>query len=184
MTDNTTLLSESRCGDPAATEQLAQTLRDELRKLAVAHLKHERVDHTLQPTALVNEAYLRLIDQSRVSWKDTSHFLGIASQLMRRILVDHARAKGSRKRGGDFHRVFLSDTPLRSQSPLDLLSINDLIETLAEAHARPARVVDMHIFGGLKLVEIAEALTISVATVKNDWRFAKAWLSSHLLEEE
>lgn len=182
MNDNSSLLNASQSGQQEATAKLAELLRCELRQIATGHLKHERKDHTLQPTALVNEAFLRLIDQSDVTWRNSNHFLGIASKLMRRILVDHARAKQSKKRGGGSGRVFLDETAL-AESPLDVLTVNDLIETLEAAHPRVARVVDMHVFGGLKLIEISDTLSVSISTVKNDWRFAKAWLNSHLNEE-
>lgn len=181
MKDAAQLLEESRHGRRSSTDELMVMLRDQLREIAQRHLKQEYVGHTLQPTALINEAYLRLMGQTQTDWKNSGHFRAIASNLMRRILVDHARAKSAGKRGGDFHRVCLTATGATDgDDPLELMLVNDLLEQLSEGNPRQALIVEYRIFGGLTLVEIADTLEVSLATVKKDWRFAKAWLASQM----
>ena len=177
----TELLSESCCGAVAATTELTEQVYDELRQIADRHLRGERADHSLQPTALVHEAFLRLIDQRSVEWQNSAHFRGIASQVMRRVLVDHARSKASQKRGRGFVKIAMEATPLVNRdSPLDVAALNDLLSELGRLNERHAAVVEQRVFGGMTIEETAAALQISPATVKNDWRAAKAWLCHQL----
>lgn len=181
MKEAARLLDESLHGRQRSTDELMVLLGDQLHEIAQRHLSRERVDHTLQPTALVNEAYLRLLGQTEVAWKNTNHFRAIASKLMRRILVDHARAKAAGKRGCDYQRVCLSAVHLTgSDDPVELVVIHDLLEKLEELNPRLGKTVEYKIFGGLTLPEIADSLSVSLATVKKDWRFCKAWLSSQM----
>lgn len=168
----------------ATAEQLIPLVYDELRRLARGFLARERRDHTLQPTALVNEAYLRLVDQSRVNWRGRSHFRAVGARMMRRILIDHARRRGGQKRGGGRHRVRLGDSLLRAPDPEvdlpELLSLNDALERLAGLDGRQARVVELRFFGGLTTAEIAESLGVSERTVEGDWKHGRAWLRREL----
>lgn len=150
--------------------------------MAALRLQEERPDHTLQPTALVNEAFLCLADQTQVEWQGKAHFCAMAATMMRRVLVDHARKRNAGKRQGDLQRVSYQETMLPdiSAHPVDVIVVNDLLERLAELNPRHARVFEMRCFGGLDVKETATVLDISAATVKNDWRFARAWLASQL----
>jgi len=177
----TQLLSAWSDGDKAALEQLMPMVYQELRRLAVRHLAHEREGHTLQATALVNEAYLRLIDQKRVRWQNRAHFLGIAAQMMRRILVDYARARRYAKRGGGAPVVSLDEaSTLSAERASDLIAVNDALTRLSELDARKGRVVELRFFGGLSVEESAEVLDISPNTVLREWKTAKAWLHREL----
>ena len=177
----TELLSAWSAGDKAALEQLMPMIYQELHRLAARHLAHERVGHTLQATALVNEAYLRLIDQKRVRWQNRAHFLGIAAQMMRRILVDYARTRRNAKRGGGAPVVSLDEAATLSvERASDLIAVNDALTRLSELDARKGRVVELRFFGGLSVEETAEVLQISPNTVLRDWRTAKAWLHREL----
>ena len=150
---------------------------NELRKLAASQLRRERVDHTLQPTALVHEVYLRLTDQRHVQWQDKSHFFGVAAQLMRRILVDHARSHVADKRGGGLPKVSLNEAIAMSRErPAELLALDESLTQLASADPQQARVVELRVFGGLTIEQAAAVMGISPATVKRDWNLAKAWL--------
>lgn len=173
----TQLLRESSQGDAGAMDRLVPVVYDELRALAASYLRRERADHTLQPTALANEAYLRLIDQRVVQWNSRSHFFGIAAQLMRRILVDHARAHRAEKRGGQAERVPL-DEAIAWTSPQDvnLIALDDALNSLSEHDARKARVVELRFFGGMSVDETAELLGVAAVTVMRDWTMAKAYL--------
>ena len=152
----------------------------ELRRIAKRHMAGERPDHVLQATALVNEVYLRLIDVHRVQWQDRAHFFAVAARLMRRVLVDFARAQKNQKRGGALHRVTLdSDLPVAS-APVDLIAIDEALQALSEAYERKAQVVELRFFGGLSVEETAEVLKISQETVMRDWKFAKNWLLREL----
>jgi RNA polymerase sigma factor (TIGR02999 family) len=154
---------------------------DELRRLADHYLRQERPDHTLQPTALVHEAYLRLVDQSRVEWQNRAHFLGVAAQLMRRILVDHARRHHALKRGGFRQKLSLDEAVDYSQTPdVDLVALDDALNALEQFDERQSRIVELRFFGGLTIEETAEALSVSPATVKVDWNMAKAWLRQEI----
>lgn len=150
--------------------------------MAALRLQDERADHTLQPTALVNEAFLRLADQTRVNWQGKAHFCAVAATMMRRVLVDHARKRNAGKRHGNLQRVQYEETVLPdiSGDPVDMVVVDDLLERLAELNARHARVFELRCFGGLDVKETATVLDVSIATVKNDWRFARAWLASQL----
>jgi RNA polymerase sigma-70 factor (ECF subfamily) len=168
-------------GDAAARERLLPEVYSELRRRAGAYLRRERPDHTLQPTALVNEVYLRLIDQRDVRWQNRAHFFGIASQLMRRILVDHARSQGADKRGGREVRVALEEDVAQQDGPdIDLIALDSALSKLEALDPRQARVVELRYFGGLSVEETAEALGSSPATVKRDWTLARAFLHQQL----
>lgn len=169
---------EGGAGDASA--RLAEALYPELRRLAAALMRRERQDHTLQPTALVGEAFLRLVDQSKIEWKDRAHFLGIAARVMRQILVDHARRHATAKRGAGAHMVTLEDNLAGNDAPVELLFVNDALERFARHDARGARVVEMRVFGGLSIDEIAGALGVSRRTVDNDWAMARMWLAREL----
>jgi RNA polymerase sigma-70 factor, ECF subfamily len=151
---------------------------DELRRLASSYLRQERSDHTLQPTALVHEAYLRLVDQKNVHWKDKGHFFAITAQLMRRILVDHARSHLAEKRGSGAAKVPLEDALVMSnERPDELLTVDESLTRLGRIDPQQARIVELRIFAGLSVEDTADLLGISPATVKRDWSMAKAWLS-------
>jgi RNA polymerase sigma-70 factor (ECF subfamily) len=177
----TRLLVDWRNGDQGALEQLIPLVHEELRRVARRHMAHERAGHTLQATALVNEAYVRLIDIRQVNWQDRTHFFAMSSRLMRRILVDFARSKGSQKRGAGAHKVSLDEALIISTEPgADLVALDDALDALAVFDARKAQVVEMRFFGGLSVEETAEALNVSVDTVMRDWKLAKAWLLREL----
>jgi RNA polymerase sigma factor (TIGR02999 family) len=175
-------------GDEAALNQLIPLVHDELRRLARRYMRRERGQRaalTLQTTALVNEAYLRLIDARRVQWKNRAHFFAIAARLMRRILVDYARAQNYAKRGGGLPQVSLDDAPeLAAERAPDLVSLDDALEALSRVDGRKGRVVELRFFGGLSVEETAEVLKVSPDTVMRDWRLAKAWLLRELSGEE
>jgi RNA polymerase sigma factor (TIGR02999 family) len=176
-----TVLARVRQGERSALEELVTLLYPELRRRAAHYLRQERRGHTLQPTALVNEACLRLFGADELGWNDRAHFLAAMAQQMRRILVDYARARNARKRPGAQVRVDLQDVAdLRKSQPIDLLAIDQALTHLALADARASRVVELRFFGGLLETETAEVLGISIATVKRDWLFAKAWLLTWL----
>jgi RNA polymerase sigma factor (TIGR02999 family) len=177
----TALLRAWGDGDDAALEQLTPLVEAELRRLARADMARERRDHTLQATALVNEAFLRLTEARRVRWQDRAHFLGISARLMRRVLVDHARARGYRKRGGGAERVTLVESLVASpEVALDVVALDRALDTLAAVDVRKSRVVELRYFGGLSVEETAEVLHVSADTVKRDWRLAKLWLLHEL----
>jgi RNA polymerase sigma-70 factor, ECF subfamily len=177
----TRLLVDWRGGDQAALEQLIPLVHDELRRLARRHMARERVDHTLQATALVNEAFVRLIDVRQIKWQDRAHFFAMSSRLMRRILVDFARSKGYQKRGGGAQKVSFDEALVVTTEPgQDLVALDDALNALAAFDGRKAQVVEMRFFGGLSVEETAEALKVSVDTVMRDWKLAKAWLLREL----
>jgi RNA polymerase sigma-70 factor (ECF subfamily) len=177
----TQLLSAWSAGDAAALKQLMPMVYTELHRLAARHLASERAGHTLQTTALVNEAYLRLIDQKRVQWQNRAHFLGIAAQMMRRILVDYARARRYAKRGGGAPVVSLDEAAeVFVEKAADLIAVDDALTRLSELDARKGRVVELRFFGGLSVEETAEVLQISSNTVLREWGTAKAWLHREL----
>ena len=172
-------------GDEHAVDRLVPLVHDRLRRLAASFLNRERPDHTLQTQALVNEAYLRLIDQGRVSWRDRAHFFAIAGRLMRRILVDHARRRGYVKRGGEAQRVSPAELEnLTIDRSPELVALDDALTALAKRDEQLARLVELRYFGGLTKEEIAEVLGISSATVTRRWRMAKAWLYRYLVKGE
>jgi RNA polymerase sigma-70 factor (ECF subfamily) len=173
----TQLLSAWSEGDKAALDALIPVVYDELRRQASRYLRRERPGHTLQTTALINEAYLRLFDQRAMKWQNRAQFFGIAAQLMRRILVDHARAKHRAKRGGSEIRVSLTDaTSVTKEPDLDLVQLDEALNKLAEIDPQQSKIVELRFFSGLNVQETAAALNISPATVKRDWSVAKAWL--------
>ena len=168
-------------GDDGALERLTPLVEAELRRLAQGYMRRERRGHTLQTSALVNEAFLRLTDARRVRWQDRAHFLGISARLMRRVLVDHARARGYRKRGGGAERVTLDEGLVTSPEPaVDVLALDRALEALAAVDVRKSQVIELRFFGGLSVEETAEVLHVSPDTVKRDWRLAKLWLLREL----
>jgi RNA polymerase sigma factor (TIGR02999 family) len=176
-TNVTQLLIGWNNGDKGALDALMPVVYDELHRQASRYLRREHVGHTLQTTALIHEAYLRLIDQSNVQWQNRAHFYGIAAQLMRRILVDHARTKKRAKRGGSDVRVSLSKANVFAVSQdLDIVALDEALERLALIDQQQSRIVELRYFSGLTVNETAEVLSISPATVKRDWSMAKAWL--------
>ena len=181
VTDITGLLLEWRSGDDGALKRLMPLVEGELHDIAERCMRGERLGHSLQATELVNEAYLRLVDARRVDWNDRTHFLAMSARLMRRVLVDAARAKGYQKRGGGAVKVTLDEALIPSAEPaLDLVALNDALEALAAFDERKSRVVEMRFFGGLSVEESAAVLHVSVDTVMRDWKLAKAWLRREL----
>jgi RNA polymerase sigma-70 factor, ECF subfamily len=179
----TMLLSALTNGEDGAASKLIPVVYDELRRLAGSYMRRERADHTLQATALVNEAYLKLIEQRAVNWQSRAHFFGVAAQLMRRILIDYARGHTREKRGGDQKKVSLDEVILFSDQQADeLLAVDDSLNLLEKMDPRQARVVELRFFAGLSVEEAAEALGVSPKTVKRDWSVAKAWLYADLKE--
>ena len=176
----TQLLIDSGSGDERAREELLPLVYAELRRLAGGYMRRERPDHTLQPTALVHEAYLRLVDQQRVDWKNRAQFLGVAAVMMRRILVNHARDRAAAKRGGHAERVSVTFAEALLRPELDVISLHDALDRLAAIDPRKGHVVELKFFGGLTTEEIAEVLHVSSATVERDWTFARAWLHDAL----
>jgi RNA polymerase sigma factor (TIGR02999 family) len=159
-----------------ARDQVLPLVYDELRRLARAFLVRERSNHTLQATALVHEAYLRLIDQRQVDWKNRAQFVGMAAVMMRRILVNYARGRAADKRGGDAERVSLSLAHIDDAPPVDLIALHDALDALAAIDARKSRIVELKFFGGLTIAEIAEVMELSPATIEREWAFSRAWL--------
>jgi len=173
----TQLLQAWSSGNRAALERLIPLVYDELHRLAHSYMRREHSDHVLQTTALVNEAYLRLVDADKVNWHDRTHFFAIAARLMRQILVHSARLRYAQKRGGRIRRVSLSDSVVFAARPdADLIELDDALAALAEIDARKAKVVELRFFGGMTLEEAAEVLEVSAKTVWRDWNLAKAWL--------
>jgi len=184
VTDVVCELSREGATHPATAETLFPIVYDELRRLARGYMGREPAGHTLQPTALVHEAYLKLVDQTRVGWKGRTHFFAVGARVMQRLLVDHARERGAHKRGAGWRRVTLAErfesTPEDGLAPERLLDLNAALERLAEVDEREARVVTLRYFGGLTVEEVAEAIGVSRRTVDNDWRHAQAWLKHEL----
>jgi RNA polymerase sigma factor (TIGR02999 family) len=179
--DVTSMLIAWSRGDSSVEDRLMEAVYDDLRRKAAGILRHESPGHTLQPTALVNEAYLRLVDQKRVAWQNRAHFLAVAARMMRRVLIDYARRRRAAKRGGEMTRVTLDDFLAPSGSrQLDLLVLDEALAELAALDARQGQIVELRAFGGLSVEETAEVLGISPATVKRDWSFAQAWLQRRL----
>jgi RNA polymerase sigma factor (TIGR02999 family) len=180
----TRLLAEARKGNRAAEKELIPLVYAELRRLAASYMRKERFDHTLQATALVHEAYIRLIPQ-RVGWRSQSHFLGVAAQQMRRILVDYARNRKAEKRAGSEKKLHLEEALLMAQEqPARLVAVHEALDRLAYDHHRQAQVVELRFFAGRTEDEISQIVGVSVETVKRDWKFAKAWLSLELRREQ
>lgn len=180
----TTCLKELTAGQTAKADDLMPLVYDQLRALAGSMLKGERADNTLQPTALVNEAYLKLVDQSRVDWKGKSHFFAIGATIMRRILVDHARSAARLKRGGDRQRIVLEHEPAISvQSDVDVLGVDEALQRLEAIDKVQARIIELRFFGGLTVAEVAEVLGISKRKVEYEWAMSRAWLRRELTGE-
>jgi RNA polymerase sigma factor (TIGR02999 family) len=186
MSDETArLLAGVAQGDRQSTEALMAYVNAELRAVAAKMMHSERPGHTLQPTALVNEAYFRMMDQKNVNWRDKSHFCAVAANLMRRILIDYARKRSAGKRGGRARSLILDEELLLSDEtdPLDLIALDDVLNELGRLNQRHARIVELRYFSGLSIEETAEVIGVSPATVKNDWRVARAWLTTQLSME-
>lgn len=178
----TQLLANWREGDEQAFAQLMPLVYDQLHRLARSYIRNERLDHTLQATALVNEAFLKLVEQDHIDWKSRAHFLGFAAHLMRHILVDYARARSTAKRGGALQRVSIEavgDVAAEVRD-LDFVALDEALDALALIDAQQARIVEMRFFGGLTCSEIAEVLAISLSTVNRDWKSAKAFLKQEM----
>jgi RNA polymerase sigma factor (TIGR02999 family) len=180
--DVTALLVEWSNGERKALEALLPAVYQELRAVAARQLRSERPGHTLQPTALVHEAYLRLVDQREADWQSRAHFFGVAAQVMRRILVDHARRRNADKRGGGVERQSLENGAERVESDVDLSMVlcDDLLSRLSGIDSRLAQIAELRVFGGLTVEQAAHVLEVSVSTAKRDWRTAKAWLAREL----
>lgn len=177
MPDVTVLLDNWSKGDQNALDQLTPVVYDELRRLAASYMRRERQDHTLQSTALVNEAYLKLVDQKNVVWQNRAHFFGIAAQMIRRILVDHARAHKAEKRGGGAGVLSLDEAiGVPEKRDIEILSLNDALTRLSELDPQQGRIVELRFFTGLSIEETAEVVGVSPATVKREWAAARAWL--------
>ncbi|MGH9802868.1 MAG: sigma-70 family RNA polymerase sigma factor [Blastocatellia bacterium] len=176
-TDVTRLLLDWGHGNHSALDSLLPLIYNELRRVAESYLRRDRPGHTLQATALVNEAFLRLIDQNRINWQNRAHFFGAAANLMRQILIQHARANHAVKRGGERQKLYLDEAEDIAQSnDPDLVALDDALRDLETIAPRQCRIVELRYFGGLNIEETAEALSISPATVKREWTMAKAWL--------
>jgi len=178
--DVTQLLLDWGRGDPAALDQIIPSVYDELRRLARRYLRRERPDHTLQATALVHEAYLNLVDQTQVQWNSRTHFFGIAAHLMRQILVKHAERRRAAKRDGGTRLTLDEAAGLVPEPAVELTALDEALNDLAKIDPRQSRIVELRFFGGLTEEEIAEVIGVSAATVKREWRAAKAWLHHQL----
>ncbi|HEX8369032.1 MAG TPA: sigma-70 family RNA polymerase sigma factor [Pyrinomonadaceae bacterium] len=180
--DVTQLLNKAQSGDKESLDQLLPLIYDELRRVAANQLRAERENHTLQATALVHEAYLRLLEQHEVDWQNRTHFFSIAAEMMRRILVNYAVQRNAKKRGDGITRISLDDAISFSngEAELDLVSLDASLKRLAEFDAVAARIVELRFFGGLTIEEVAEVMNISESTVKREWKTAKAWLKTQL----
>jgi RNA polymerase sigma factor (TIGR02999 family) len=167
-------------GGRAAADQIFEAVHGELRRMAGGLMRRERADHTLQPTALVHEAYLRLVDGTVLEWENRAHFFGIAARAMRQILIEHARRRGAAKRGGDWKRVTLDGLQIAAASDVEVLDLEEALQQLEKMDERMARVVELRLFGGLKVDEVAHVIGISRRTVHEDWRVARLWLAHQL----
>ncbi|MEA2173403.1 MAG: hypothetical protein QOD00_995 [Blastocatellia bacterium] len=175
--DVTELLLEWQQGDKCALDKLTPLVYDELRRIAHRYVQHERDGHTLQTTALVNEAYVRLVGGQGIEWQNRAHFFAVTAQVMRHILIDHARRRRYAKHGGEAQRVSFDDASVMSpERAAELVALDEALDELARLDARKGRVVELRYFGGLSLEETADVLDVSVMTVRRDWRAAKAWL--------
>ncbi len=180
----TQLLNKAQAGDRTALDELLPVVYNELRRVAASQLQDERDDHTLQATALVHEAYMRLLEQNEVDWRNRAHFFSIASEMMRRILVNYAVKRNAQKRFGTMTRVELDDAvSFTKQRDFDLVELDEALKKLSELDEQQARIVELRFFGGLTIVETAEVLKVSESTVKREWRMAKAWLKSRMKAE-
>jgi RNA polymerase sigma factor (TIGR02999 family) len=181
----TQMLIELTDGNQEVVNQILPHIYDELKRLASSYLRRERVNHTLQPTALVHEAYMKLIDQKRVHWQNRAHFFGIAAQVMRRILMDHARKHQADKRGGEAEKLPIEEEILvvSHEKSAELIALDDALQTLASMDEQKAKIVELRYFGGLSIEETAEVMGVSVPTINRQWRMAKAWLYSQIAAE-
>jgi len=180
----TELLSDWQQGDQSALNKLTPLVYDELRRIAHRYVQRENYGHTLETTALVNEAYLRLAGQKKIDWQNRSHFFAFTAQVMRHILIDHARRRHYVKHGGNVQRVSLAEAEAMSQERArELVAMDEALDELAEFDPRKSRVVELRYFGGLDLEETAEVLEVSIMTVRRDWRAAKAWLYRRMKDE-
>ncbi|MEO8383202.1 MAG: sigma-70 family RNA polymerase sigma factor [Acidobacteriota bacterium] len=180
----TELLLDWSRGERTALDRLLPLVQTSLHDIARGHLRRERPDHSLEPSALVNELYLRLVDQRQVSWRDRAHFFGVAAQIMRNILVDHARRRQSEKRGGGLQRVTLDGTMVADVNDrIDVILLDDALTRLEAIFPQQGRIVELRYFSGMTIEETAEALRISPATVKREWTLARAWLRRAMNEE-
>ena len=180
-TDITGLLVDWSKGDKSALEKLLPMVERELHRLAHSYMRRENPDHTLQTTALINETYLRLVDQRKVQWQNRAHFFGIAAQIMRRILLNYARDQNRLKRGGRAIHVSLSEAMIMpAEKDREIIALNDALVKLEELDARKSKVVELRYFGGLSVEEVAEVLKVAPITVMRDWQFAKAWLAREM----
>lgn len=183
--DVTQLIARARGGDATALPELVAALQDELRQMASAHMRRERPDHTLQTTALINEAYLRLVGQDPSDWENRRYFLAAAAQAMRRVLLHHARDRGRQKRGGQWQRLPLGDDALEIDEPdVDLLALEEALEKLSKIDADKVRLVELRFFASMTIEEAAQVLGASPATVKRDWQVARAWLFRELSDNK
>jgi len=183
--DITALLVDWNNGDKSAMERLLPLVEKELHRLAHAYMRREDPNHTLQTTALINETYMRLVDQRKVQWQNRAHFFGIAAQIMRRILLNYARDQNRQKRGGKAIHVSLSQALIMpAEKDREIIALNDALDRLEAVDERKARVVELRFFGGLTVEEVAEVLKVSTVTVLRDWAFAKAWLSREMQNGE
>lgn len=183
--DITMLLHAAVSGERSDLDTLMNALYQDMRRLAAHHMNSERRDHTLSPTALVHEAYVKLVGQRNTGWKDRLHFFAVASRIIRRILIDHARAQDAVKRGGDRTRVCLGDRDIAAPAQcVDVLALDEALRELAEMSEQQARIVELRYFGGCTVEEIAELLDIGKRTVDRDWQAAKAWLLVRLRDED
>lgn len=180
----TTLVNLTQAGDEGASQRLMEAVYEELRRLAGAYLAHQHAGHTLQPTALVHEAFIKLIDHDPGKFTGRAHFFAVAAKAMRHILVDHARARKADKRGGDWARVTLDAALMQVGSKdVDTLIVNEALEELAALDERQSRIIELRFFGGLSVEEVAEVIGVSKSTVEAEWRMARAWLSKRLGDE-
>ncbi len=179
--DVTQLLKDWNGGDQAAADKLMPLVYEELRRLAHQYMRREKPGHTLQTSALVNEAYVRLVDQAKIQWEGRAHFFGIAARLMRQILVDQARRKNFAKRGGGAIRVSLDSTDaIAQQQSANVMALDEALKTLEQTDPRKSRIVELRFFGGMSIEETAEALKVSPGTVMREWTFARAWLRNQM----
>ncbi len=184
LPDVTALLGDWTRGERGALDQLLPLVYAELRRVAARQLRSERNDHTLQPTALVHEAYIRLVGQRQVDWQNRAHFFGVAAQVMRRILVDHARRRGASKRGDALQRVSIDEAiDVAASNEIPILELDQALDRLEKMDAGLAKIVELRAFGGLTIDEAAHVLSVSPSTAKRDWRTAKAWLTRELGSE-
>jgi len=175
----TRLLNEMSAGDAPSPDRLLELVYEDLRRLAGAYMQNERSDHTLQATALVHEAYMRLVDWKNVSWQNRAQFFSVAAEVMRKVLIDHARARRAQKRNG--HKLVLDEAiSLPDRRPIDLIALDEALRSLEEIDPRQAKIVELRFFGGLSIEETAYILQISESTVRREWTFAKAWFQREL----